>query len=239
MVGRPPKRSGGLVEMASISPAQVGGVATRTVSADPGLLSNEELLAEQTGNRRQLLLKLIARDSSPQARVWIFFKRAKKIINWLLDRAQIKISVGQCPTSLRCRISHSCHFPHPISFVEQYNDFMMAVTTYVLFGHDVRILCFPPSADDGFAFFVQLSFVLFAIEMALRFFAKSDFSKGPFEIEGYAFSFYFWLDLLVVLSIVPDVDWLATCMGIRGTIFDSPGNVAPRPLLEYCISNSS
>jgi hypothetical protein len=79
--------------MASISPMPVGGIATRTVSADPGLLSNEELLAEQTGNRRQLLLKLIKRDSSPQARIWILFKRTKKIINWFLDRAQIKISV--------------------------------------------------------------------------------------------------------------------------------------------------
>jgi hypothetical protein len=79
--------------MASISPMPVGGFATRTVSADPGLLSNEELLAEQTGNRRQLLLKLIKRDSSPQARIWILFKRTKKIVNWFLDRAQIKISV--------------------------------------------------------------------------------------------------------------------------------------------------
>jgi hypothetical protein len=117
-------------------------------------------------------------------------------------------------------------FPHFLTrycIIEQYNDFMMAVTTYVLLGHDVRILCFPPSADNGFAFFVQMSFVLFVLEMVLHFFAKSDFSKGPFEITGYAFSFYFWLDLLVVLSIVPDVDWLASATGIRGTIFDSPG----------------
>ena len=82
--------------MASISPLPVGSTATRTVSADPGLLSNEELLAEQTGNRRQLLLKLIKRDSSPQARIWILLKRTKKIVNWFLDRAQIKISVGPC-----------------------------------------------------------------------------------------------------------------------------------------------
>ena len=112
---------------------------------------------------------------------------------------------------------------------------MMAVTTYVLFNHDVRILCFPPSADVGFAFFVQMSFVLFVLEMVLHFFAKSDFSKGPFDIKGYAFSFYFWLDLLVVLSIVPDVDWLASVIGIRGTIFDSPGELWSVPSLYLVV----
>ena len=100
---------------------------------------------------------------------------------------------------------------------------MMAVTTFVLFGDDVRILCFPPSADSGFAFFITLSFFLFVLEMMLHCWAKSDFSKGIFDVKGYAFSFFFWLDLLAVLSMLPDVAWLASILGIQNSVMDSLG----------------
>ena len=100
---------------------------------------------------------------------------------------------------------------------------MMVVTIFVLFGDDIRILCFPPSADNGFAFFVNLSFLLFVLEMVLHFWAKSDFSKGIFKVKGYAFSFFFWLDLLAVLSMVPDVGWLSSGLGLDSGVVDSLG----------------
>ncbi len=86
----------------------------------------------------------------------------------------------------------------------------MAVTIFVLFGDDIRILFFPPSADNGFEFFFNLSFIMFVLEMAIYFLVKSDFSKGILSVKGYAFSFFFWLDLLAVLAMVPDVGWLAS-----------------------------
>ena len=101
----------------------------------------------------------------------------------------------------------------------------MAVTIFVLFGDDVRILLFPPAVDNGFAFFVNISFVMFIVEMVLYFVAKSDFSKGVFKVKGYAFSFFFWLDLLAVLSMVPDVSWLASGGGNDGSFLDSLGEV--------------
>lgn len=99
----------------------------------------------------------------------------------------------------------------------------MAVTIFVLFGDDARILWFPPSADRGFAFFTSFSFILFILEMILHFWAKSDFSSGIFKVKGYAFSFFFWLDLLAVLSMVPDVPWLASSIGIQDNFIDSLG----------------
>ena len=93
----------------------------------------------------------------------------------------------------------------------------------MLFGDDIRILCFPPSADAGFSFFVGLSFILFVVEMLMHSWAKSDFSKGVFKVQGYAFSFFFWLDLLAVLSMVPDVPWLASAFGIQDNVVDSFG----------------
>ncbi len=101
----------------------------------------------------------------------------------------------------------------------------MAVTIFVLFGDDIRILLSPPAADSGFAFFVNISFVMFVVEMVLYFVAKSDFSKGIFRVKGYAFSFFFWLDLLAVLSMVPDVGWLASGGGNDGSFLDSLGEV--------------
>ena len=113
-------------------------------------------------------------------------------------------------------LTYTCHHT-------KYDDFMMAVTIFVLFGDDIRILFFPPSADAGFAFFISLSFILFALEMVLHCWAKSDYSKGLFKVKGYAFSFFFWLDLLAVLSMVPDVPWLASGIGLEDDFMDSFG----------------
>jgi len=182
--------------------SSTAGVSTRTVSADPGLLSNEELLA-RTG-RRRTLEELIAKEKlnrliSTRDRASAFARKAKKKVRWFIEHAQIKIS---------------------------YDDFMMAATIFVLFGDDVRILCFPPTADSAFAFFVSLSFILFALELVLTFWAKSDFSNGIFKVKGYAFSFFFWLDMLAVLSMVPDVPWIASGLGIQGSLMDSLGTRA-------------
>ena len=92
---------------------------TRTVSADPGLLSHEELLANYDGRRRRTLEELITKEKlnrlySPKDHVSQWLKRIRKRVRWFIDHARIKISYG---------------------------DFMMAVTIFVLFGDDVRILC--------------------------------------------------------------------------------------------------
>ena len=78
--------------MATIRPS-------RTITAgDPGLLSNEELLAK-SGGRRRTLEELIAKDdalskSSTKQKALLLFQRAKQKTKWILDHAQIKISVS-------------------------------------------------------------------------------------------------------------------------------------------------
>ena len=72
----------------------------RTVSADPGLLSNEELLKKLPGNRRFTLEQIIANDqllkkkSSLTQLANTAFKKARKRVRWFVDHAQIKISVS-------------------------------------------------------------------------------------------------------------------------------------------------
>jgi len=176
-------------------------ISTRTISADPGLLTNKELL-EKHGGRRRTLEELVVMDklnmlSPPSSSVHL--ERVRKKVRRFLDHGRLKIS---------------------------YDDFMMAATIFVLFGDDTRILYFPPTADNGFAFFVTFCFILFVLEMILHSWAKSDFSRGIFNVKGYAFSFFFWLDLLAVLSMVPDVAWLASAFGLQNDSIDSLGTRA-------------
>ena len=83
--------------------------STRTVSADPGLLTNEELLA-QTNGRRRTLEELIAKEkltrlTSAQDRVSLLFKKARRKVRWFVDHAQIKISVSR---GRRCSVCCDC-----------------------------------------------------------------------------------------------------------------------------------
>eukprot|EP00804_Cyclotella_cryptica_P031221 CCRYP_020319-RA/>CCRYP_020319-RA protein AED:0.07 eAED:0.07 QI:0/0.85/0.87/1/0.57/0.37/8/2080/875 len=162
----------------------------RTVSADPGLLSNEELL-EMLGDRRLSLKLILAGEKSK-------------------ERSSASLTGKRIVENARKR----------------YDDLMMAATIFVLFGDDIRILSFQPSADSTFAFFTSLSFFLFLLEIILHSWAKSDFSGGLFRIKGYACSFFFWLDLLAVLSMVPDVAWLASSLGMQSGLLDSFGTKA-------------
>lgn len=97
----------------------------------------------------------------------------------------------------------------------QYDDFMMFVTLFVLFGDDIRLISFPPSSDKAFAVLNSIAFFLFLTEMILNCWAKSDFSRGIWKVKGYMFSFFFWLDLLAVVSMVPDIEWLASSIGVN------------------------
>jgi len=75
---------------------------------------------------------------------------------------------------------------------------MTAFTLYALFGDDFRLAVAPPSTDDIFFSFSLVALVLFIVELVLNSIAKAD----------YLLRFYFWLDLVATLSLVPDIGWL-------------------------------
>ena len=78
---------------------QDNSTVVRTISADPGLLSNEELLKKLPGNRRFTLEQIIAHDklknrSSLAQMGRQVLRKAKKQVSWFIDHAQFKISVS-------------------------------------------------------------------------------------------------------------------------------------------------
>jgi hypothetical protein len=76
--------------------------------------------------------------------------------------------------------------------------FMTVVTIYALFGDDVRMLAFSKDADTTFFAVSTFALVCFALELGLSCWAKP----------GYTFSFYFWLDLIATISLIPDIGFL-------------------------------
>lgn len=76
--------------------------------------------------------------------------------------------------------------------------FMTLITIYALFFDDLRILFFPKSTDDIFFGITLVGMICFAVEIILASFAKDD----------YLMSFFFYLDLVSTLSMIPDCGWI-------------------------------
>jgi len=104
---------------------------------------------------------------------------------------------------------------------------MTVATLFVLFGDWIRTLSFPPSADPTFDFLHNVAFVLFVLELVMTCWAKTDFSGGLFRVKGYMFSFFFWLDLLCILSMIPDLHWAASLFGL-GDMSESASGVSAK-----------
>lgn len=92
---------------------------------------------------------------------------------------------------------------------------MTVATLFVLFGDWIRTLSFSPSADSTFSFLNNCAFFLFLAEIIMNSWAKSDFSMGCFHVRGYMFNFFFWLDLLCIVSMIPDLKWISSNLGME------------------------
>jgi hypothetical protein len=75
---------------------------------------------------------------------------------------------------------------------------MTIVTIYALFFDDLRILFVAKSVDDWFFGITLLGMICFALEIML----------ASYAIPDYIFSFFFYLDLVSTLSMIPDCGWI-------------------------------
>lgn len=73
---------------------------------------------------------------------------------------------------------------------------MTIVTIYALLGDDLKLLTTTMEADDWFTNLTSIALVLFMLELILASIGK----------EGYANSFFFWLDFVSTLSLVTDIE---------------------------------
>ena len=76
--------------------------------------------------------------------------------------------------------------------------FMSVITVYALFADDIRNLATTKEADDVWFAFACICLGLFSLELVISSIVKKD----------YLWSFYFWLDLIATMSMIPDIGWI-------------------------------
>lgn len=72
------------------------------------------------------------------------------------------------------------------------------ITIYALFIDDVRVLAFAISNDVYVYASILLIMVIYLVDIVISCIAKND----------YIFSFFFWADLLCLISLIPDCGWI-------------------------------
>lgn len=75
---------------------------------------------------------------------------------------------------------------------------MTVVTIYTLFFDDVRVVLFKKKWDNVFFSLSFISMIVFA----------GEFIISCITLDGYFLTFFFFLDLLSIITMVPDVGWL-------------------------------
>ena len=145
---------------------------------------------DDTETRRKNALKRIAQQQTfvVKLRGWcamITVENFRRLSIWFLDFANLKFSLS-------------------------FDDLMMIMTFFVLFADDIRLLTAPKSVDHGFQVVNSVCLFFFIFELVLTTWAKTRIPKCyPLEIKGYLFSFFFFLDLIAILSMLPDINWIA------------------------------
>ena len=103
--------------------------------------------------------------------------------------------------------------------------FMAAVTLFALFGDDMRLWFTDKAADPIFFALLIFSIICFTAEILVN--------SCVIDDPPYKYQFFFWLDIIATISIVPDVEWLVTplqgMVGMKPDVFTSdvvPGELA-------------
>ena len=79
-----------------------------------------------------------------------------------------------------------------------FTTWMTILTIYALFGDDLRLLAFGKSADETFYGISVVCLFFFGIEVVAASLAK----------ENYWLGFFFWLDVVATVSLIPDIGWI-------------------------------
>jgi hypothetical protein len=76
--------------------------------------------------------------------------------------------------------------------------FMTMVTIYALYFDDLRIIFFDRQDDNVFYGITLMVMICFAVEIILSSYSKQE----------YLFSFFFYLDIVSTVSMIPDCGWI-------------------------------
>lgn len=72
---------------------------------------------------------------------------------------------------------------------------MAVIALWVLFGDDIKVMTTGRWSDQGFAISYAFSLALFIVEIVVN----------SLVVDEYKFSFFFWLDVIAAMSLLPDI----------------------------------
>lgn len=75
---------------------------------------------------------------------------------------------------------------------------MSWVTLFALFGDDLRQWLTTKEADIYFFIGFIISFILFSFEIFIN----------SMVVDEFKYSFFFWLDIIATVSLIPDITWI-------------------------------
>ena len=96
-------------------------------------------------------------------------------------------------TSYKCKKKVAAFVDHNMFVL-----FMTIYTIYALWFDDIRMLAFSKASDDYFYGITLVGIFCFAFEISLASFAK----------EEYPWTFFFYLDIVSTVSMIPDCGWI-------------------------------
>lgn len=79
---------------------------------------------------------------------------------------------------------------------------MSLITIYSLFFDDIRMIAFTVHQDDYCYATTCFCFAMFGVEIILASLCKED----------YFLTFFFWLDFVSTISMIPDIGWIWVLM---------------------------
>jgi hypothetical protein len=85
--------------------------------------------------------------------------------------------------------------------------FMTMYAIYSLYLDDVRLIAFPKENDQIFSAITFAGIIFFTLEILL----------SSYCMDGFPGSFFFWIDILSTLTMIPDVDWIWNLVLAEGT----------------------
>lgn len=104
---------------------------------------------------------------------------------------------------------------------------MSLVTVYALVGDDLRLWLTTKEYDIYFTIGFVIALVLFTLEILVN----------SMVVEGFKYSFFFWLDIIASLSLIPDIPWIMHLLAILVTA--TPSNESKDVILGEIVTASA
>jgi len=117
-------------------------------------------------------------------------------------------------------------FLQEAEFKISFDDCMMSMTLFVLFADSFKVIFLPEKSDYSFIVANTICFFFFIFEFLANTWVQSRFSfkPGNIKISGYIFCFFWFCDIIAIISMFPDISWIANPLGMGDVANATSGN---------------